>query len=187
MLDKLLAQADPSEANRQALGALALNAAAQGEQPLAYNVVPHIDVFLDDGRTKEEWKIETETRRILNLPDLPVSATCVRVPVIVGHAESVNVEFERPLTADEARLLLGKAPGVRVLDERRTGGYATPLHAAGTDGVWVSRIREDKSVEFGLNLWIVADNVRKGAALNAVQIAEELVSRGYLVRTNVTR
>lgn len=180
LVDKLLAQANPSEANRLILQASAMKAAEGGEKPLAYNVVPHIDVFLEDGRTKEEWKMDSEIRRILNLPDLPVSATCVRVPVIVGHAESVNIEFERPLTADEARRILDKAPGVQVFDEHQSGGYATPLDVAGTDPVWVSRIRVDRSVPFGLNIWIVADNVRKGAALNAVQIAEELLLQGAL-------
>ncbi len=180
LVDKLLAQADPSEANRLILQASAMKAAEGGEKPLAYNVVPHIDVFLEDGRTKEEWKMESEIRRILNLPDLPVSATCVRVPVIVGHAESVNIELERPLTAEEARRILDKAPGVRVLDEHQSGGYATPLDVAGTNPVWVSRIREDRSVPFGLNMWIVADNIRKGAALNAIQIAEELLVQGAL-------
>jgi aspartate-semialdehyde dehydrogenase len=144
---------------------------------VAFNVVPHIDVFLEDGRTKEEWKMEAESRRILGLPDLPVAATCVRVPVFVGHAEAVFVELERPLGAQEARRLLADAPGVCVLDEPRAGGYATPLDAAGTAPVWVSRIREDRTVPHGLHLWIVADNVRKGAALNAVQIAEALASR----------
>ncbi|MFD1793227.1 aspartate-semialdehyde dehydrogenase [Ochrobactrum teleogrylli] len=182
LVDRLLAEADPSEVNRLALQAAAMKGADGGEKPFAYNVVPHIDVFLEDGRTKEEWKMESEIRRILNLPDLPVSATCVRVPVIVGHAESVNIELERSLTAKEARKILDKAPGMQVLDEHQSGGYATPLDVAGTDPVWVSRIREDRSVPFGLNMWIVADNVRKGAALNAVQIAEELLLQGALSR-----
>ncbi|HEV2566551.1 MAG TPA: aspartate-semialdehyde dehydrogenase [Microvirga sp.] len=178
VLDRLMSQADPVDLNMRALRAEAQRTLeAGGEKPVAFNVVPHIDVFLEDGRTKEEWKMEAESRRILGLPDLPVAATCVRVPVFVGHAEAVFVELERPLGARDARRLLADAPGVRVLDEHRAGGYATPLDAAGTDPVWVSRIREDRTVPHGLHLWIVADNVRKGAALNAVQIAEVLASR----------
>ena len=142
---------------------------------IAFNVIPHIDIFMDDGATKEEWKMAVETRKILD-PDIAVSATCVRVPVFIGHAEAVNVEFERPITEDRARAALQDAPGVIVLDHRADEGYVTPVEAAGEDAVYVSRIRRDPTVQHGLNLWIVADNLRKGAALNAVQIAEILVA-----------
>lgn len=148
-----------------------------GDVPLAFNVVPHIDVFLEDGRTKEEWKMEVETQKILGLPDLPVSATCVRVPVLVGHAEAVTIELERPLSSEDARSLLAAAPGIKVVDTQGPGGYATPIAAAGRDEVFVSRIRQDRAFRNGLSLWVVADNVRKGAALNAVQIAEALLQR----------
>ncbi|HUC60436.1 MAG TPA: aspartate-semialdehyde dehydrogenase [Alphaproteobacteria bacterium] len=141
---------------------------------IAFNVIPHIDVFMDDGYTKEEWKMEVETKKILD-PKILVTATCVRVPVFIGHAESVNLEFERELGVDEARAALRAAPGVSVVDYRVDEGYVTPVESAGEDAVFVSRIREDRTVEHGLNLWIVSDNLRKGAALNAVQIAEELV------------
>jgi aspartate-semialdehyde dehydrogenase len=136
-------------------------------------------VFLDSGVTKEEWKMMVETQKILD-PDIQVTATCVRVPVFIGHAESVNIEFERPITADKARSLLRAAPGVLVVDKREDGGYVTPIECAGEDGTFVSRIRKDPTVEFGLNMWIVADNLRKGAALNAVQIAESLINRKLL-------
>jgi aspartate-semialdehyde dehydrogenase len=142
---------------------------------IAFNVIPHIDVFMDDGSTKEEWKMAVETRKILD-PDIAVTATCVRVPVFIGHAEAVNVEFERPLSEDRAQAALREAPGVIVLDHRADEGYVTPAEAAGEDAVYVSRIRRDPSVPHGLNLWVVSDNLRKGAALNAVQIAEILVS-----------
>ena len=145
---------------------------------IAFNVIPHIDVFMDDGSTKEEWKMAVETRKILD-PSIQVTATCVRVPVFIGHAEAVNVEFERPLGEDEAREALRAAPGVIVVDHRADEGYVTPVECAGEDAVYVSRIRKDPTVANGLNLWVVADNLRKGAALNAVQIAEELV-RSYL-------
>jgi aspartate-semialdehyde dehydrogenase len=177
MLDRLMSQADPVDLNMRSLYAEAKHALEQGgEKPIAFNAVPHIDVFLEDGRTKEEWKMEAESRRILGLPNLPVAATCVRVPVFVSHSEAVNAEFERPLPLKAARTALTSAPGVAVVDERRTGGYITPLEAAGTDPVWVSRLREDRSVSSGLAFWVVADNVRKGAALNAVQIAEALIA-----------
>jgi aspartate-semialdehyde dehydrogenase len=130
---------------------------------------------MEDGSTKEEWKMVQETKKIMGA-DIEVSATCVRVPVFVGHAESVNVEFEQPMSADEARSILQDAPGVVVIDAHENGGYQTPVEAAGEDAVFVSRIREDRTVENGLNLWVVSDNLRKGAALNAVQIAEELVA-----------
>jgi aspartate-semialdehyde dehydrogenase len=142
---------------------------------IAFNCIPHIDVFMDDGSTKEEWKMSVETRKILD-PKIKVSATCVRVPVFVGHAEAVNVEFERPLSAEEARSILKSAPGLGVVDHRVDEGYVTQVEAAGEDKVYVSRIREDPTIENGLSLWVVADNLRKGAALNAVQIAEKLVS-----------
>ncbi len=141
---------------------------------IAFNVIPHIDVFMDDGSTKEEWKMVEETKKILDA-NIKVSATCVRVPVFVGHSEAVNVEFEKPLSAEQAREILSETEGLTVIDERENGGYATPVEIVGEDGVFISRIREDKTVPHGLNLWVVADNLRKGAALNAVQIAEALV------------
>ncbi len=140
---------------------------------IAFNVIPHIDVFMEDGSTKEEWKMAAETRKILD-PDIAVTASCVRVPVFIGHAEAVNVEFERPLSVEDARGALKSAPGVSVVDHRVDEGYVTPQEAAGEDAVYVSRIRRDPTVPHGLNLWVVADNLRKGAALNAVQIAEAL-------------
>jgi len=146
---------------------------------IAFNVIPHIDVFLDSGLTKEEWKMVVETQKILD-PDIQVTATCVRVPVFVGHSEAVNIEFEKPVTAEKARAALRAAPGVLVVDKREDGGYVTPIECAGEDATFVSRIRKDPTVENGLNLWIVADNLRKGAALNAVQIAESLVNRNLL-------
>ena len=146
---------------------------------IAFNVIPHIDVFLDSGYTKEEWKMMVETQKILD-PDIQVTATCVRVPVFVGHGEAVTLEFEKPITAERARAVLREAPGVLVVDKRDDGGYATPIECAGEDATYVSRIRKDPTVENGLSLWIVADNLRKGAALNAVQIAECLVNRKLL-------
>ncbi len=143
---------------------------------IAFNVIPHIDVFMDDGSTKEEWKMVVETKKILD-PKILVSATCVRVPVFIGHSEAVNIEFENPVSADEARAALTRAPGVTVIDHRAAEGYVTPQECAGEDAVFISRIREDSTVENGLNLWIVSDNLRKGAALNAVQIAEVLADR----------
>jgi aspartate-semialdehyde dehydrogenase len=141
---------------------------------IAFNVIPHIDSFMEDGNTKEEWKMMVETQKILDA-SIKVSATCVRVPVFVGHAESINVEFEKPLSAAQAKAILENAQGVVVQDTREDGGYITPAEAVGEDAVYVSRIREDHSVTNGLNLWVVADNLRKGAALNAVQIAEALI------------
>ena len=146
---------------------------------IAFNVIPHIDVFVDSGITKEEWKMAVETQKILD-PDIQVTATCVRVPVFLGHSESVNVEFELPVTAEKARAALRAAPGVMVVDKREDGGYVTPIECAGEDATFVSRIRKDPTIENGLNMWIVADNLRKGAALNAVQIAEVLVKRNLL-------
>ena len=140
---------------------------------IAFNVIPHIDAFVGGGDTREEWKMRAETARILD-PNIGVSATCVRVPVFVGHAESINLEFERPVRVKEARKILKAAPGVTVLDRREDRGYATPIDAAGRDETYVSRIRRDRTIENGMNLWCVSDNLRKGAALNAVQIAELL-------------
>jgi len=146
---------------------------------IAFNVIPQIDVFMEDGYTKEEWKILAETKKILD-PKILVTATAVRVPVFVGHSEAVNIEFERPISADQARDTLREAPGVLVIDKRESGGYITPVEAAGEDATFVSRIREDATVENGLVMWIVADNLRKGAALNTVQIAEALIERGLM-------
>lgn len=143
---------------------------------IAFNVIPHIDVFLPDGSTKEEDKMLRETQKILEA-DIAISATCVRVPTFIGHAEAVNIEFHDRLNEDEARDALAGAPGIVVLDERHDGGYVTPVECAGEDATYVSRIRQDASVPNGLNIWVVSDNLRKGAALNAVQIAEELVYR----------
>ena len=145
---------------------------------IAFNCIPHIDVFMEDGSTKEEWKMVVETRKILD-PDIAVHATCVRVPVFIGHAEAVNVEFENPISVEQARAALKKAPGISVVDHRVDAGYVTPQESAGEDSVFVSRIRRDPTVKHGLGLWVVADNLRKGAALNAVQIAEILM-RDYL-------
>ena len=143
---------------------------------IAFNVIPHIDVFMDDGYTKEEWKMAAETRKILD-PDIKVTATCVRVPVFVGHSEAINIEFERPLTVEQARNILREAPGCMVVDKREDGGYVTPVECVGDFATFISRIRKDPTVENGLALWCVSDNLRKGAALNAIQIAEILISR----------
>ncbi|HMN72008.1 MAG TPA: aspartate-semialdehyde dehydrogenase [Rhodoblastus sp.] len=143
---------------------------------IAFNLIPQIDVFMEDGFTKEEWKMMAETKKILD-PKIKLTATCVRVPVFISHSESVNVEFEKPITADEARAILRAAPGVLVIDKREPGGYMTPHEAAGEDATYISRIREDATVENGLAFWCVSDNLRKGAALNAVQIAEVLANR----------
>ena len=145
---------------------------------IAFNVIPHIDVFLDDGSTKEEWKMVVETKKILD-PKIKLTATCVRVPVFVGHSEAVNIEFENEISADEARDILREAPGVMVVDKREAGGYVTPVECVGDYATYVSRIREDPTVENGLSIWVVSDNLRKGAALNAVQIAE-LLGRKHL-------
>lgn len=146
---------------------------------IAFNCIPHIDVFMEDGYTKEEWKMLAETKKILD-PKIKVTATCVRVPVFVGHSESVNIELERPLSPEAAREILRNAPGILVVDKREPGGYATPVDAAGEFATFVSRIREDATVENGLAMWIVSDNLLKGAALNAVQIAETLASMNLL-------
>lgn len=155
--------------------------AQQFTKPIAFNVIPHIDRFLDDGSTKEEWKMAVETRKILD-PDIAVLATCVRVPVFVGHAEAIAVEFHRPVDLEQARAALRAAPGVVLHDTREDGGYATPAECAGEDATYVSRLRIDPTVPNGLALWCVSDNLRKGAALNAVQIAEHLVSMGAIGR-----
>jgi aspartate-semialdehyde dehydrogenase len=155
------------------------------QKDIAFNVIPQIDHFMDDGSTKEEWKMAVETKKILD-PNIAVIATCVRVPVFIGHAEAVHVEFELLVTAGQARAALRDAPGVTVHDQRLDGGYITPAEAQGEDAVFVSRIRKDPTVEHGLAMWIVSDNLRKGAALNAVQIAELLVSRTLLPRMAVT-
>jgi aspartate-semialdehyde dehydrogenase len=146
---------------------------------IAFNVIPQIDVFMEDGFTKEEWKMMAETKKILD-PKILLTATCVRVPVFIGHSEAVNVEFENPISADQAREILRAAPGCLVIDKREPGGYITPHEAAGEDATYISRIREDATVENGLAFWCVSDNLRKGAALNAIQIAEVLVDRGLI-------
>ena len=146
------------------------------QKQIAFNVIPQIDVFLEGGDTKEEWKMTAETKKIMD-PRIKVTATCVRVPVFVGHSEAVNVEFEDFLDEDEARDILREAPGVMVIDKREPGGYVTPIECVGDYATFVSRIRQDPTVENGLNLWVVSDNLRKGAALNAVQIAELLGNR----------
>ena len=143
---------------------------------IAFNVIPHIDSFMDDGYTKEEWKMAAETRKILD-PDIKVTATCVRVPVFVGHSEAINIEFERPITVDQARDTLRESPGCMVVDKREDGGYVTPIECVGDYATFISRIRKDPTVEHGLALWCVSDNLRKGAALNAIQIAEILIAR----------
>ncbi|MEL6201887.1 MAG: aspartate-semialdehyde dehydrogenase [Pseudomonadota bacterium] len=146
---------------------------------MAFNVIPHIDQFMEDGYTKEEWKVTAETKKMLD-PKIKVTCTAVRVPVFISHSESVNIEFENEITADEAREILREAPGCLVIDKHEDGGYITPYEAAGEDATYISRIREDITVENGLNLWVVSDNLRKGAALNTVQIAEVLVNRGLI-------
>ena len=146
---------------------------------IAFNVIPHIDEFMDDGYTKEEWKMSVETRKILD-PRIKVTATCVRVPVFIGHSEAVTVEFEKPITVEEAHAAWRRAPGVTLIDHRANEGYVTPVECAGDDPVFISRVREDFTVENGLSFWCVSDNLRKGAALNAVQIAEALIAGGHL-------
>jgi aspartate-semialdehyde dehydrogenase len=154
------------------------NEATVFTKQIAFNVIPHIDEFLDDGSTKEEWKMVVETKKILD-PKIKVTATCVRVPVFVGHSEAINIEFEREMSAQEAQKILREAPGVMLVDKREDGGYVTPVEAVGEYATYISRVREDPTVENGLNLWCVSDNLRKGAALNAVQIAE-LLGRKHL-------
>jgi aspartate-semialdehyde dehydrogenase len=145
---------------------------------IAFNVIPHIDVFMDDGSTKEEWKMVVETKKILD-PKVKVQATCVRVPVFVGHSEAINLEFENEISAKQAQEILREAPGVMLVDKREDGGYVTPIECVGDGATYVSRVREDPTVENGLTIWCVSDNLRKGAALNAVQIAE-LLGRRHL-------
>lgn len=149
---------------------------------IAFNVIPHIDDFLDDGSTKEEWKMVVETKKILD-PRIKVTATCVRVPVFVGHSESVNIEFERELSAEDAQKILRESPGVMLVDKREDGGYVTPVECVGDYATFVSRVRDDPTVDNGLNIWVVSDNLRKGAALNAVQIAE-LLGRRHLKKAD---
>ncbi len=153
----------------------------QFTKPIAFNVIPHIDKFMDDGATKEEWKMVVETKKILD-PDISVIATCVRVPVFIGHSEAVYIECERPVNVEEARAALRRAPGITVLDTREDGGYMTPLECVGEDATYVSRLRRDPTVPNGLAFWCVSDNLRKGAALNAVQIAESLIEQKLLPR-----
>jgi aspartate-semialdehyde dehydrogenase len=153
----------------------------QFPKQIAFNVIPHGGTFMDDGYTTEEWKIEVETKKILD-PKIKLTATSVRVPVFVGHSEAVNIEFENELEADEAREILREAPGIMVIDKHEDGGYATPIDCVGEFATFVSRIRNDKTVEHGLSLWVVSDNLRKGAALNAVQIAELMLNRGLFKR-----
>jgi aspartate-semialdehyde dehydrogenase len=145
---------------------------------IAFNAIPHIDVFADDGYTKEELKMTNETKKILD-PKIELTATCVRLPVLVSHSESVNIEFEKPFTVDKVRQLLDNADGCKVVDEREDGGYSTPIEAAGKNDTFISRIREDKTINNGLNLWIVSDNLLRGAALNAVEIAETLIKNNF--------
>jgi len=151
---------------------------AKFTKQIAFNVIPHIDVFMDDGSTKEEWKMVVETKKILD-PKVKVQATCVRVPVFVGHAESITLEFEKELSAEQAQDLLREAPGIMLVDKREDGGYVTPVECAGDYATYISRVRDDSTVDNGIALWCVSDNLRKGAALNAVQIAE-LLGREYL-------
>ena len=169
------------ELDRQtkALYSLQPVAAKKFTKRIAFNVIPHIDVFMEDGFTKEEWKMNVETKKILD-PKIKLTATCVRVPVFISHSEAVNVEFENPITADEARDILRSSPGVLVIDKQEDGGYMTPHEAAGEDATYISRIRTDSTVENGLAFWCVSDNLRKGAALNAVQIAESIINRKLL-------
>jgi aspartate-semialdehyde dehydrogenase len=154
------------------------NAPMKFTKQIAFNVIPHIDDFLDDGSTREEWKMVVETKKILD-PKIKVTATCVRVPVFVGHSEAINIEFENELSAEDAQKILREAPGVMLVDKREDGGYVTPVECVGEYATYVSRVREDSTVDNGLSLWCVSDNLRKGAALNAVQIAE-LLGRRHL-------
>ena len=149
---------------------------------IAFNVIPHIDVFLEDGSTKEEWKMVVETKKIMD-PKVKVNATCVRVPVFVGHAESINIEFENELSAEEAQNILREAPGIMLVDKREDGGYVTPVECVGEYATFISRVRDDPTVDNGIALWCVSDNLRKGAALNAVQIAE-LLGRRHLQKAD---
>jgi aspartate-semialdehyde dehydrogenase len=147
---------------------------------IAFNVLPEIDVFLDNGYTKEEWKLVEETRKIMHAENIAISATCARVPVFMGHSEAIHIEFFQPMSSDEARRILAQAPGVKVLDDPTVSLYPQPWSLAGTDEVFVGRIRRDASHPNGLVMWVVADNLRKGAALNAVQIAEEMIKKQWV-------
>jgi aspartate-semialdehyde dehydrogenase len=169
------------ELDRQTKAIYSLQDVEQKKFPkrIAFNVIPQVDVFMEDGFTKEEWKMMMETKKILD-PKIKLTATCVRVPVFVSHSEAVNIEFDGPISADEARHILHNAPGCIVIDKHEPGGYVTPYEATGEDATYISRIREDGTVENGLAMWIVSDNLRKGAALNAIQIAECLLSRKLL-------
>ena len=153
-----------------------VHAPGSKESDIILGVLSLIDVFMEDGYTKEEWKMMMETKKILD-PKIKLTATCVRVPVFVGHSEAVSIEFENPISPDEARDILRNAPGCLVIDKHEPGGYVTPYEAAGEDATYISRIREDATVENGLSMWVVSDNLRKGAALNAIQIAECLINR----------
>ena len=157
--------------------------AAKFSKRIAFNVIPHIDSFMEDGYTKEEWKVLAETKKMLDR-NIKVTCTAVRVPVFVGHSEAVNIEFENPITPDEAREILRQAPGCLVVDKPEDGGYVTPYECAGEDATYISRIREDATIENGLNMWVVSDNLRKGAALNTIQIAELLINRNLLTTRN---
>jgi aspartate-semialdehyde dehydrogenase len=168
------------EQTRAQLEGRPLPAPRKFAHPIAFNVLPHIDSFLENGYTKEEMKMVNETRKILGDPSIAVTATCVRVPVYRGHSEAINVEFEKDLSPDKAREILGRSPGVKVVDDPANNAYPLAIYAAGLDDTYVGRIRRDESVEHGLNLWCVSDNLRKGAALNAVQIAELIVAKGWL-------
>jgi aspartate-semialdehyde dehydrogenase len=154
---------------------------------IAFNVLPEIDVFLDNGYTKEEWKLVEETRKIMHADEIAISTTCVRVPVFTGHSMAVNIEFSQPMSPEEARRILAQAPGVKVIDDPVISLYPQPWSATGTDEVFVGRIRRDESHPNGLVMWIVADNLRKGAALNAVQIAEEMIKREWISPSNAKK
>ncbi len=169
------------ELDRQTKALYSLQVVQEKKVPkrIAFNLIPHIDVFMEDGYTKEEWKMVAETKKILD-PKIKLTATCVRVPVFISHSEAVNVEFEKPISAEEARSILRSAPGIVVIDKHEPGGYITPHEAAGEDATYISRIREDATVENGLAFWCVSDNLRKGAALNAIQIAESIINRKLL-------
>tara|TARA_B100000686_G_C16401274_1_gene767430 strand:- start:62 stop:793 length:732 start_codon:yes stop_codon:yes gene_type:complete len=150
---------------------------------IAFNVIPHIDIFLDDRSTKEEWKMVVETKKILDAK-IRLTSTCVRVPTFVGHAEAINIELEHPISADEARELLRESPGIILVDNPDDGGYTTPVDCVGEYATFISRVREDSTIENGINMWVVSDNLRKGAALNTVQIAELLINRNLIEKTS---